>query len=144
MVRRRALLAGAAAGAALLAGCASSPGGGPRVDRRIVVNEDSYARFAFEVPGTGATIDYAVAVVDGPAIDALLVPADRAPRLATREAVAFDEAGSRLATRSASASASLPPGEWLLVVDNSDRGRALPPSDFRNSEATVDVRYAVE
>jgi hypothetical protein len=106
----------------------------------VRVDEDAYARFPFSAEEP-VDVRYEVRVVEGPPVDVLLVPGSDS--LLDR-AVPYDEAASTLVTRAVVHEARLAAGDWQFVVDNSVRGRARPPGDFRNSTATVDVAYRVE
>lgn len=140
--RRRLIGAGGSVVFAGLAGCATVSGGGPQIDRTVRINEGSYARFSFEIDTT-ATFEYTVDVTEGSPIDVLLLPENQLLAFEFRDRWSPHVDGTVAGTRQADRSLTLPAGEWVLVLDNSDRWETTPPADYRNTQANVALQYAV-
>lgn len=140
--RRRLIGTGVGTVVAGLAGCASVSGGGPRTDREVTINEGSYAKFTFGAE-TAVTLVYSIDVIRGPPIDVLLLPPDEFLAFEFRDRWSPHAAGSVAGVRQTERSVELSAGEWVLVLDNSDRWETVPPADYRNTKPTVAFAYEV-
>lgn len=121
---------------------------GPRtvVDQQTKISEDMFHRFHFstEMP---ATITVTVSKTFGPQFDVLLT--DEQGFAAWKQAneslfggeysLFFHEHGSEV-RRSVNVAA----GNYVLVVDNSDAGKAAPPMNMQDDVLTAHVRLTVQ
>lgn len=139
--RRQYLALGLAGAAGGLAGCVSGRLGGKQWEGEIRINEDSHARFSILVDSP-AELSYSVEVLEGPRIDAILLPRTAWLGFLFQSGWSANEDGSRYRIRRADVEGvRLSPDRWFLVLDNSDRGPTQPPSDYRNNQALVALRY---
>lgn len=149
-VSRRAFLATAALGATtLLAGCGRP---GPPLDLpedadvaaenrgSVTIDEGSYHTLQYQ-PSRSASLAYNVVVSSDLPIDLIVLPVSELPAFRRRGEWYHYGTASTLNAMTASGMHPLPTGDVAVVIDNSARGRAAPPTDFRNNAA--DVAYSV-
>ena len=86
-------------------------------------------------------LDYEMSVEAGPAIDVIVLPRDRLSAFRNRESVDFYPSVTRFDVDAASVDAILPKGRYVLVVDNTSRGRADPGD---TEPTTAEVQFAFE
>jgi hypothetical protein len=144
----------ATAFAALLLGCdaatdaASDALGRRTIDQTVAIREDERHLFAFTVPakakGEKATIPevrIALQRVGGPPIDVYLV--DRAGLSAYDAGKVFRSFGvlsNALIEECQTGWVALPPGQYWILLDNTNRGALRPPANLEDDVVTVTCR----
>lgn len=110
------------------------------VDARRTISEDEYLSWSFELNRT-ATVSFDYTVRQGPDIDVFVAD--------DREYAEF-EAGNRFQVFARSTgvsgrdSATVSVGTYHLVIDNTNRGWASPPTNFNDDYAEVEITADIE
>jgi len=142
MPSRRHLLGLIAAGVAGLAGCGRITHTARTYEGTLTLNEEASARFVHRA-SEPIRLSYSLRVRRGAPVDVFLIDPEDAPSVET-DGVAYVERGTRLNVREADVTADLPAGEWILVIENGDRGAAIPPNAYVNDRVDVEFAYAFE
>lgn len=96
--------------------------------------------------GFGLTYDqqgvlsYEVTVESGPNIDVLAIPRDALSAFRNRSSYDLYPSMSQLATEAATVETAVPEGRYVLILDNTSRGRAQP-GDGENTTASVQFSF---
>lgn len=145
---RRTILGAVGGGIAALAGCtadaAPSADGTTLLDTTAEVDPGRYDSFRFELPGErwvtteAALSDRSLDVKrDGPGVDVVVMTAGAFARFSDGGPFEFRPTVSMPDVVNGSVSGTLPAGEYVLVVDNSDVGDGSP--DGSDVPAVVDL-----
>jgi hypothetical protein len=140
---RRAVLGAVGTGvAAAVAGCTAGAAPDPDatdgalLDTTAEVDPDRYGSFRFELPGERwVTVEAALSdrsldvKQDGPAVDVVVMTAGQFARFRDGGPFDYRPAVSMPDVVTGGVSGTLPAGEYVLVVDNSDAGPSRPGSD---------------
>lgn len=106
-------------------------------DRRSLP-EDTWHAYDIEFWQAGL-LGYAFTVPAGPAIDVLVIEASDYEAFVQSEDVPYLREVSVLDSTGSTVRGTLSAGSYKLVIDNSPRGEAAPPSNFRDDVATVAI-----
>lgn len=107
-------------------------------NRNYSIEEDNWKGRELRFTSEGR-LEYEGIVRDGPAVDFYLMDADEYEHFENGERFQYLTATSRQDTTGADVSATVPAGNYVFLVDNSEMGEAAPPSDFDNNIASVEV-----
>jgi len=108
------------------------------IDSTRQVDEDQYLAQSFTLNDT-ANIEVQMTVRKGPAIDVLTMSADEFDHFENRERFRYFPELSIEDGTGGSASGTLDPGEYVLVIDNTNAGEAQPPTNFDDDLARVEI-----
>lgn len=139
-----------------LAGCSGQSGDGPNVsdeespgdasetlaDETVEVPEDTYQAYTATFENS-ATLAYDAIVRTGPAIDIIVTNGNEFSNYEHDENFRYDSTASALDTSNASNSAQLESGNWVLILDNTDRAEAQPPTNFDDDVAEVEIEATI-
>lgn len=139
-----------------LAGCSSQSDDGPNVsdeqspedpsdtlaDETVEVPEDSYQAYTATFENS-ATLAYDAIVRTGPAIDIIVTNGNEFSNYENDENFRYDSAASALDTSNGSNSAQLESGNWVLILDNTNRAAAQPPTNFDDDVAEVEIEATI-
>lgn len=90
-----------------------------------------------------STISYDFVVREGPAIDAILTTEDEYNELIEGNRARYISEGSDLDSTGGGATATVSPGTYYIVFDNTNYGEAKPPTNFDDDLAEVEVDIQV-
>lgn len=137
-------------GAVFLAGCSSdssssgSGGGGETIiDERDTVNEDQYLKYTFTL-NQEATLDLSVTVRNGPNLDIVTTNQDELSEFEAGNRFRYNEALSLLDSPGGDATADMPSGDYAIIVDNTDKIEAQPPTNFDDDNARVEISLTAQ
>ena len=102
------------------------------------LEEDQWRHFSISFSSTGY-IEFDFIVRDGPAIDVILMDESEYEHFDQGDRYEYIPDLSALDSSGTTVSSKVPEGEYRLVVDNSERGEASPPTNFSND--VVNVEY---
>ena len=104
------------------------------------INEDyySYYEFSFDEP---TTLEYTANVTDGPNIDVILTDSTNFRYYEDGSEWKYVSEGSDLDTSYADVEVDLDENDWVLILDNTDKGSATPPADMENNRVSVELEY---
>ncbi|WP_336328156.1 hypothetical protein [Halovenus sp. HT40] len=139
-----------------LAGCSGQSGDGPNVsdeespgdasetlaDETVEVSEDSYQAYTATLESS-ATLSYDAIVREGPAIDIIVTNGNEFTNYENDENFRYNSAASELDTSNTNNSTELDSGNWALILDNTSRGEAEPPTNFDDDIATVEIEATI-
>lgn len=107
------------------------------------LNEDYYQSLRFN-PSQTATLAYQVDVQGDVPIDVILTDETNFAYYEDGTEFEYYAEGSDMSTLSANVEVQLSAGtEYYLVFDNTNRGRAEPPTNFDNDRVSVSVEYVL-
>lgn len=86
-------------------------------------------------------LEYELTVESGPSVDVVVIPRDSLAAFRNRESVEYYPSATRLDVDAAEVVAPMPQGRYVLIVDNSTRGRAGPGE---GEDTTVTAQFAFE
>lgn len=114
---------------------------------QTTIDPGSFVPYQFSLAGP-ATLTYTVTVVEGPNVDVIATSKEHLEAFEAGEDWQFYEPGSVADTAEASVEASLAAGDWALILDNSDEGKAVPTTEGDDGTpervpVTVEFEYAV-
>ena len=149
--RRRFIVAGIVGSAFGIAGCSSDgdTGGGdtePRqtpssetfVDDRTTAEEDEYRYWEFTL-SQQAYLNLDVTVRDGPAVDVYLTEPDEFAEYEQENRFYHNGDVSLLDVTADSSGSSVTAGDYVLILDNTNAGEAVPPANLANDIAEVEI-----
>jgi len=142
-LNRRAFIGGTVAASAGLAGCAGVLEQSQQeskeftlADETVTLEEDEYYVWSGSLTDT-VMLEYRFLVRRGPAVDVFVVTGEELQHYEDDER--FRAIESTQDATEGSGSVTLGEGEHALVLDNTDAGDAVPPSNLDNDPIEVDV-----
>lgn len=133
-----------------IAGCSSGDGGDGDGDggsgretldefsHNYTIKEDAYKGFSFHVEQE-STIEWDAIVRSEYAVDIIVLTEDEKRAFDNQERFEYLSTASRLDTVGDEVSATIPEGEYGLVVDNSGMAEASPPTNLDDDLAEVEI-----
>jgi hypothetical protein len=120
-------------------------GGQEKIDdfsHNYTIKEDSYKGFNFRVEQQG-TIEWDAIVRSEYAVDIIVLTQDEMDAFNNQERFEYLSTASTLDTTGDEVSATIPEGEYALIVDNSEMAEAAPPTNFDDDLAEVEIEGAL-
>lgn len=102
------------------------------------IREDAYKGINFEVE-QDSTIEWDAIVRTEFAVDIIVLTQAELAHFENEERFEYLSDATRLDTVGADVSATVPEGEYALIVDNSDMGEATPPTNLDDDLADVEI-----
>ena len=118
---------------------AAPTGPGEITSKTYRIKEDQYQMISFDLYRSAA-VAVEFTVRSGPAIDQYVVQDADLEAYKKGQAFAYFEAISVERAKSGSRTTHLQAGRYTVILDNSNMGKASPPSNFSDDVVTVDVR----
>jgi hypothetical protein len=120
------------------------------IEEQVQIKEDEMLYYSIPLNRSGE-LQIAYNVRSGPGIDAYLVDADNFYRWQRSiqenvwdEGFRYNSELSSYGTNLSDRSSKLPAGDYYLILDNSDWGDSMPPMNFSDDVATIDVAVTFE
>lgn len=127
-----------------LAGCTNGGGGGGSGtisdSGSVSIDEDNHVSFSFEA-NSPVTVSYTVEVTEGPNIDVFVMDNLNYQSYSGGGSFTHQQACDDQASSYAQNSCDLGEDRWHIVIDNTNRGGAQPPTNGVNDPAHVDYQY---
>ncbi len=111
-------------------------------DQTETIHEDESVEYTIRVD-EAATLDLDFSVRDGPNVDVVFMTREEYRRMDDDTAADVNEDVTVWDSDGASASTELDPEAYRLIVDNTNAGAAVPPANFEDDVAVVDVAFEV-
>lgn len=118
-----------------------TPGPMTRYEKTVSIDEDKYWNVTYD--SKGGEFRVSVRVVSGPALDVFFVDEREASKY-PKSKFSYYPKLSQGKTRQFNGSARVPAGRYVLIVDNTDYGEAMPPMNMVNDAATVEIKVEAD
>lgn len=105
------------------------------------IEEDSWYYYPLEFSQDGV-LEYDFIVREGPAIDVIIIDESEYQPLSEGERYSYYDDWSVLDSTGDSVQVDVPAGNYRMLLDNSEIGEAVPPTDFENN--VVQVEFDIE
>lgn len=102
------------------------------------IPEDEWYYWTYEFDGE-TELSYQFTVREGPAIDAILTSESEYQHLKDGERFRYATEGSVLDSAGGEATITPPEGTYYIVLDNSNLGEAVPPTNLDDDIASVEI-----
>ena len=112
-----------------------------RYEKTVTIDEDKYWNVSYETKG--GEVRVSVRVVSGPPVDVFFVDQRDASKF-PKSKFNYYPTLSEGKTRQFRGKASVPAGSYVLIVDNTDYGDAVPPMNMVNDPATVEIKIEAD
>lgn len=101
------------------------------------IEEDEWISYEFDFDSTGF-LEYEFIVRNGPEIDVLLLDESEYTHFNSDARFGYESRLSALDSAGTTVSGKVSEGTYRLILDNSNKGEAVPPTNFSNDVVTVE------